>query len=95
VLLDLYTSPYTEVILIIQEDLGLACEQREEFTADWELKQIDSLQNTLEARIEYFHQVLPKLDSRRGLLDLGGNVLKSLFGVATIANLNQLHLTLD
>ena len=29
------------------------------------------------------------------MLDLGGSVLKSLFGVAKIADLQQLHLTLD
>jgi len=53
------------------------------------------LLNILGARIGYFHQVLPRLGSRSFLLDLGGNVLTSLFDVATIADLHQLHLTLD
>jgi len=41
------------------------------------------LSNTLETRLWYFHQILPRLDHRRDVLDLGENVLKSSFGVAT------------
>jgi hypothetical protein len=48
VVLDLNTSLYAEVILI-REDMRLACEQRKEFTAVLELKQIYALLNTLEA----------------------------------------------
>ena len=75
--------------------MRLAYEQRKEFTTLSELKQIQDLLNTLESRVGNLNQELPRMDSRRGLLDLSGNVLKSLFGVATIADLHQLHLTLD
>lgn len=95
VVLDLNTSSYTEVILIIPEDLWLTCEQRKEFKTVSELKQIYTLLNNLDSKIGYFHQVLPRLDSRRDLLDLGSKVLKYLFDVATIADLHHLHLTLD
>jgi len=76
-------------------DLRLAYEQRKEFTTLSELKQIQDLLNSLESRVGNLNQVLSRLDSRRGLLDLGGNVLRSSFVVATIAELQQLHLTLD
>jgi len=85
VVLELNTSIYTEAILTIREDLRLAYEQRKEFTTLSELKQIQDLLNTLESRVGNLNQELPRMDSRRGLLDLSGNVLKSLFGVATIA----------
>ena len=42
-----------------------------------------NLNNTLETRLLYFHQILPRLDKRRDVLDIGGNILKSSFGVAT------------
>jgi len=95
VVLELKTSLYTEAILTNRKDLRLACGQRKEFTALSELKQVQDLRNTLESRVWNLYQVLPRLDSRRGLLDLGGNILRSLFSVATIANLHQLHLTHD
>jgi len=42
---------------------------------------------TLDARLNDFQQVLPRLDPRRGLLDLGGLVLKQMFGTATVSDL--------
>ena len=47
------------------------------------LRPLWSLKNTLETRLWYFHQILPRLDHRRDVLDLGENVLKSSFDVAT------------
>ena len=41
-----------------------------------------NLNNTLETRLWYFHQILPRLDHQCDLLDLGGNVLNSSFGIA-------------
>jgi len=42
-----------------------------------------------------FQQLLPRPDRRRGLLNLGRTVLKTLFGTATLSDLNQLHGTID
>jgi hypothetical protein len=42
-----------------------------------------------------FYQLLPRLDNRRGILNLGGTVLKSLFGVAVTADVYQLHSAID
>jgi len=52
------------------------------------------LLNTLESRLANFQQLLPRLDQRRGLLNLDGTVLKTLFGTATLSDLNQLHGTI-
>ena len=69
--------------------------QQKEFTPISELKHIDSLLNTLEQKLYDVYQILPKLDSRRGLIDFGGTILRTLFGTATLTDLHLLHETLD
>jgi len=59
------------------------------------MRQIEALLNTLEDKLHNFRQILPKLDCRRSLISLGDTVLKALFGTATIADVHQLHKTLD
>jgi len=49
----------------------------------------------LEVRLYNFQQLIPKFDRRRGLLNLGGTVLKTLFGTAAVADVHLLHETLD
>ena len=39
--------------------------------------------------------MLPKLDSRRGILNFGGTILQTLFGIATVSDLDMLQETLD
>ena len=51
--------------------------------------------NTLEQKLCDFYQILPKLDSRRGLIDFGGTILRTLFGTATLTDLRSLHEPLD
>jgi len=47
------------------------------------LRPLWNLNNTFETRLWYFHHILPRLDHRRDVLDLGEDALKSSFGVAT------------
>ena len=47
---------------------------------------------TLDARLSDFQQVLPRLDPHRGLLVLGGLLLKQIFGTATVSDI---HAVLD
>ena len=46
-------------------------------------------------KISNFQQILPRPHPRRGLINLGGSVLKSLFGVATVADAHKLHESLN
>ena len=69
--------------------------QQKEFTSISELKQIENLMNILESRLLNFQQMLLKLDSRRGILNFGGTILQTLFGIATVSELHMLHETLD
>ena len=79
---DFSTAVYEEVISTIHEDLLAVGRQRKEFTSVSELRQIEILLNDLESRLYSFKQVLPKLDKRRGLINLGGNFL--LFSLAQL-----------
>jgi len=49
----------------------------------------------LESKLQAFKQILPTLDSRRGLLDLGGSILKTLFGTAVVSDVTSLRNALD
>jgi hypothetical protein len=64
---------------------------KHEFTPVKELQQIKTLLETLDFKLNDFHQVLPRLDTRRGLVDIGGTVLKTIFGTATISDVQSLH----
>jgi hypothetical protein len=45
----------------------------------------------LEDKLQEFHQVLPRSDRRRGLLNLGGTILKTVFGTATVSDVHMLQ----
>jgi hypothetical protein len=47
----------------------------------------------VENKLTGFKEYLPKADKRRGLIDVGGTILKTLFGVGTVADLGNLHTT--
>ena len=93
--LDLDLRPYEEIIATLREDLFLVQNQTLEFTFVKELRQVDILLTTLEAKLNYLKQFLPKLDPRRGLVNLGGVILKTLFGTATVSDLHSLHEVLN
>ena len=59
------------------------------------LKQLDSPLKTLDSRLNDFQQVLPRVDPRRGLLDVGGLVLKHIFGTAKVTDIRSRHEVVD
>jgi hypothetical protein len=91
VLLHMSFSTYHDIIAPVNSDLLLINQQKQAFTPTAELKQIKLLLRTLDSRLNYFHQVLPKLNPRRGLVSLGENILDSLFGTATVSDVHLLH----
>jgi len=91
VAIDIDTNTYEEIIPTIKGDFLLVENQKKEFMSISELKHIDSLLNTLEQKFCDFYQILPKLDSRRGLIDFGGTILRTLFATATLTDLHSLH----
>jgi len=83
-----------KVLSPVKSDL-LAVEQRKEFTSTSELKQIELFVQILEVKLHEFYQILPRPGPRRGLLNLGGNILKTIFGTATVSDIHELHGVLD
>ena len=49
----------------------------------------------LKDKLHDIYQILPRPDPRRGLLNLGGNILKTIFGTATVSDVQELHGVLD
>ena len=88
-------STYYEVLSTVKSDLLAVEQQKKEFTATSELKQIELFVQILEDKLHDFYQILPRPDPRRGLLNLGGNILKTIFGTATVSDVHKLHGVLD
>jgi hypothetical protein len=95
VALDLNTRSYEDAIETIRNDLEIINSHRKDFRPIVELKRVETSVDNLEARLRDFPQLLPRLDKRRGLANLRGSLLKSLFGSTTIAVLHSLHGTLE
>jgi hypothetical protein len=93
IVLNLDLEPFEDAISTIKTDL-MQVELQKQFTPVAELRQIEALLSTLEARMLGFKQVLPRLDSRRGLFNLGA-VLRTLFGTAVLADVTSLHNVID
>jgi mannitol-specific phosphotransferase system IIBC component len=70
-------------------------EQKQEFTSTAELRQIEALLLNLKSRLKSFKQILPRLDRRRGLFNLGGAILRTMFGKATGSDVTPLHTVIN
>jgi hypothetical protein len=95
VAIEIGTELYENAIANIRNDLAVINRQHAGSEPVVELRQIGVSVSTLEARLAEFRQLLPKPDKRRGLINLGGSVLKTLFGTATVADFYTLHTNLE
>ena len=77
--IDIDIRMYHDMISTVTQDLQLVEQSKKEFTSISEIRQIESLLKLLESKLSDFHQVLPRLDRRRGLVNFGGSILKTLF----------------
>jgi hypothetical protein len=60
-----------------------------------EVQRVEMVLNTLESKLRVLKEFLPRVDRRRGLINVGGQILKALFGTANITDLDGLHTTVD
>jgi len=88
-------TAYHDTISVIKSDLMTIEQQKQDFTPMAELKQIDLLLKTLDSRLNDFQQDLPRVDPRRGLLYVGGLMLKHVFGTSTVADIHSIHEAAD
>jgi len=91
VALNLNISTYEDVLSSIKSDLSVILMHQEEFTPLSELRQVETLLDNLESKLGQFKQLFPKKEPKRSLMNLGGTVLRTLFGTATMTDLHRLH----
>lgn len=49
----------------------------------------------MESKLHDIHHILSQLDHRRGLINFGGIILRTVFGTATVSDIQQIHDTLN
>ena len=92
---DVDMNAYEGTVATVKADIISLKGHRKKWVSNSEMQQISTLLNTLEVRIYNFQQLLPRLDRRRGLMNFGGSILKSLFGTAIVEDIHLLHETLE
>ena len=75
---DIDIRTYQDIISTIRHDLNFVEQNKKEFTSISEIRQIELLLKLLESKLHDFHQILPRLDRRRGLVNFAGSILKTL-----------------
>jgi len=91
VALNLNISTYEDVLSSIKSDLSVVFRHQEDSTTLSELRQVETLLDNLESKLGQFKQLFPKVEHKRSLMNLGGTVLRTLFGTATMTDLRRLH----
>jgi hypothetical protein len=86
---------YEDVSTTLREDLREMEEATKRSFSIGELRYVKTGLTTVENKLSDLKEYLPKADKRRGLIDVGGTLLKTLFGIATVADLSDLHTTVD
>jgi hypothetical protein len=80
-------STYHDVISTVIENLIPVERYKQGFTPTSELHHNETLLQQLELKLDIFHRILPRLDRRRGLVNIESSILKSLFATATISDI--------
>jgi hypothetical protein len=86
---------YEDVTTTLREDLKQMQDAAKRSFPFGELRYVESALTTVENKLAYLKKYLPKADKRGGLIDVGGTLLKTIFGIATVADLSDLHTTVD
>jgi hypothetical protein len=91
IVLNVNLSTYLDVASVIKSDLFMIEKQKQKFTPIIELTQVENCLKLLEDKLQEFHQILPRSYRRRGFLNFGGAILKTIFGTATISDVHTLQ----
>jgi hypothetical protein len=93
--LDFNLSMYYEIISNVKADIFSVEQHKPEFTSVSEFRQIETQLQIVESKLNDFYQFLPRLDHQCSILGIVGTILKTLFGTATLTDLDKLRNTLD
>jgi hypothetical protein len=87
--------PYEDVTTTLRKDLRELKEASKRSLPIGVLRYVETSLIAVENKLVDLKEYLPKADKRRGFLDIGGTFLKTLFGIATVADLNDFHATVN
>jgi hypothetical protein len=87
-------TPYAETVETLRTDLLSLKEAAERTTYLGELRHVETTLDNLENKIANIRRFAPSASQKRGLLNAGGLLLKSLFGTATSTDVDKLHTTI-
>ena len=88
-------KPYEEVIEVLKTDLVQIMAQTHQTTLQEEARNIQTAVDSLEVKLRNLRSYLPLPDRRRGLMNIGGAVLKLLLGTAMDSDVKNLHSTME
>jgi hypothetical protein len=91
ILINVDLSSNEDVIAELYQELVYAQEFNDTYASARELQQVKVILMSLEERLNGVKNILPRVDARRCLMDLGGLILKAMFGRATVTDWNKLH----
>jgi tetrahydromethanopterin S-methyltransferase subunit B len=80
---------------LLRNDLTAVKETMNRTTPIADMHPVEASLNTLVDKVTNLKRFLSPSTRKRGLLDLGGGVLKVLFDTATVQDINSLHHTID
>ena len=86
---------YEDATTILREDLFRVKEIAKRSTQFGELRQLETILASMENKLKYLRNFLPKFERRKGLINASGSILKVLFGTVTVMDLAELHDAID
>jgi hypothetical protein len=88
-------NPFEEAVAVLHEELTDIHNITNRSLQFDEVKRVQEVLQILENKLTNVKHFLPKPARKRGLLNIGGNLLRILFGTATVAEITNLHSTVD
>jgi hypothetical protein len=88
-------TQYDDAIASLEENLHAAKITAEQTTSIGELRQVEMALHSIAEKLASVRRFLPRNSRKRGLFNIGGSILKSLFGTVTVLDLDGLHVTID
>jgi hypothetical protein len=95
IVINLDLDTYEEIVARLRLELKHIHKAKTEFAPINELLQVENLLNKLEDAVISFREILPRVEAKRSILNAAGSVFKFLFGTATMADISNLHNTVQ
>jgi hypothetical protein len=95
IVINVNLSVYEDVIANLRGDLSQIEGFSQSYSAVREMQKVENTLASLENKLRELKEILLRVDVRRGLINLGGRILKTLFGTATVMDIEGLQNTVS